>query len=377
MSQQPPNQLLTLPGLSGGDANDVSTASLPWWRKPRNIIGIVIALLLVIFAIFGWQFINRKPPVNYQTQQVTQGDLSLTINATGPIQSSVYNLVFQGSGGKITELDVKQGQKVTKGQVLAKLDKTALQDALNTSQANLDVAKTNLNTAINNAGATANQVNVGINVAQTAVGVNTNNQTASIGSGNASVANAQTALDNAQNSLDAAQQSADATRNQADAQLQQSLLNCSSSGSSSSSTSGALLLPFLPALNLSSDYVLPAGSSPVASPSPVESPVASPSPSPTSAPAKTPTPDPAKVSACKDAAQATHDSTIATADANVTNAQNSVDAAQSNLTVAQANGNQSITSSVIRSAVSSAFSCRFSSKHISQTPHLRALFSSK
>lgn len=62
------------------------------------------------------------------------------------MQSSIYNLVFTGSG-TIAKIDVSVGQTVTKGQVLAELDKTSLQDALNAAQATVLSAQTGVNNA--------------------------------------------------------------------------------------------------------------------------------------------------------------------------------------------------------------------------------------
>ena len=134
--------LLTLPGYSnGGDlsipGNTVKPLR-PWWRRRAGIIGIVLVLLVVLAAGSLYTLLNRQPPPSYQYGQVTQGDLALTIDATGPLQSpATYNLVAATSG-IIKNIDVKVGQKVTRGQVLAELDRTALQDAVNQAQATVN-----------------------------------------------------------------------------------------------------------------------------------------------------------------------------------------------------------------------------------------------
>lgn len=351
MSQQPPNQLLTLPGLSGGDANDVSTATLPWWRRPRVIIGIAIALLIVLIGGLLLSFLNRKPPVTYQTQQVTQGDLSLTINATGPLQSSVYNLVFQGTGGKIIELDVKQGQKVTKGQILAKLDPTALKDALTTAQANLDSAKAALNTAITNAGASGNQYNVGLNVAKTAVGVNTNNQSQSVSVANANVASAQTTLDNAQSNLNSVQNTANTTKNQAQAQRQSDLNACEVAATTTNTSANASVATAQANVTTAQQALTKAQT---ANPT-VQTDITAAEQNLKTAQAALSTAQntasqqksnaQTTLSACKQAANQKYNASVASADASIVTAQNSVNTSQSGLTQAQANANQTITTS--------------------------------
>jgi HlyD family secretion protein len=137
-SQNTANPLLTLPGYSNGGALSIPGNTVkpvrPWWRL-AGIIGIVLVLLVVLAAGLLYTLLNQQPPPSYQYGQVTQGDLALNIDATGPLQSpATYNLVAATSG-IIKKIDVKVGQKVTRGQVLAELDKTALQDAVNQAQA--------------------------------------------------------------------------------------------------------------------------------------------------------------------------------------------------------------------------------------------------
>src|SRR6266702_7576200 len=100
-----------------------------WWKRPRYLL--LLSALLVILIVLGLVLpgVLRPRTVTYQSQKATQGNFDLTINATGPIQSGTYNVVFSGSG-KLAEIDAKVGQTVKKGDVLAKLDKTSLQDAL-------------------------------------------------------------------------------------------------------------------------------------------------------------------------------------------------------------------------------------------------------
>src|SRR6266702_1702971 len=138
MSQQTPNvpgPVLALPGLADSeDDASLGSPSPPWWRRRGVIIGIVILLLVILLGGLLLTFLNRKPRVAYQFQQSTQGNLAVTISATGPLQGGVYNINFSGSG-TISQIDVKVGQSVVKGQILAKLDKTSLQDAVDQAQA--------------------------------------------------------------------------------------------------------------------------------------------------------------------------------------------------------------------------------------------------
>src|SRR5579863_1938407 len=134
MAQQPqqpgsPGGLLALPGL--GEDEDDGTVALPprapWWRRRGPIIGLILLAILILGSIFGYMYLTRKRPVQLQTAQIMQGNVALTISATGPLQGGTYNINFSGTG-KIAEIDVKVGQHVNQGQVVAKLDPTSLQD---------------------------------------------------------------------------------------------------------------------------------------------------------------------------------------------------------------------------------------------------------
>lgn len=196
----PSHQLLNLSEQGAAD-EAYGSSSAPWWRRRRGLsimAGVLLAILLggLVFAAT-----HRQPRVTYQFQQVTQGNLAITVSATGPVQSGTYNLIFSGQGGKIDEIDVAIGQKVTKGQKLAQLDTTLLQDAVNQAQVAVNNAQANLNAAIDAASNSVGQSNANVSAARTALADAKTNQAQVLAQSQASVDAAQTALDNAQTNL--------------------------------------------------------------------------------------------------------------------------------------------------------------------------------
>src|SRR6266566_4662414 len=172
MSQQTPNvpgPVLALPGLADSeDDASLGSPSPPWWRRRGVIIGIVILLLVILLGGLLLTFLNRKPRVAYQFQQATQGNLAVTISATGPLQGGVYNINFSGTG-TISQIDVKVGQTVIKGQILAKLDKTSLQGAVDPTQVTVNTDLAAVNNSVNNSSATKGQSSASIAAAETAL----------------------------------------------------------------------------------------------------------------------------------------------------------------------------------------------------------------
>src|SRR5258707_754452 len=202
----PPAPLINLPSLSEDDTNTGLPPILRPRRRRRWIILIGLILLVLLLGALIVRASSQGPKVTYQTGHLTQGNLTITVNATGPIQSGTYNLIFSGTGGKIDEIDVSVGQKVTKGQVLAHLDPTALQDAVDQAQTTVDNARASLNAAVASANSSSGNSNTSVSAAQTAVSGTKASATQVANQGQASVNTAQTALTNAQTALTNAQQ---------------------------------------------------------------------------------------------------------------------------------------------------------------------------
>ncbi len=217
-SQGPTNPLLTLPGL--GDDIDVGIPSrTPWWRRRGIIIGFTIFLIILLVGGGLLLALNRRRGVNYQFQSATNGTLSLSISATGPIQSGIYNLTFTGSGGKIDTINVNVGETVHKGQVLAQLDKTSLQDAVNQAQAAVIAAQNNLGSTQDSYSKSQAQQAAAIAAAQTTLSNDQANLTNTQNEGQASINIAQTTLSNDQTALTNTQKTAQASINSAQTTL--------------------------------------------------------------------------------------------------------------------------------------------------------------
>lgn len=83
------------------------------------------------------------PRPSYQTSIVRRGDLTVGVTATGPLAPvSSIPLTFKTSG-RLAELRVGVGDHVNKGQVLAVLDPTDLQAALDQAKSTLDQVQAN------------------------------------------------------------------------------------------------------------------------------------------------------------------------------------------------------------------------------------------
>ncbi|HJV84235.1 MAG TPA: efflux RND transporter periplasmic adaptor subunit [Noviherbaspirillum sp.] len=100
---------------------------------------LIIVLAALAYAAFRWG--NAEPPLNYLTEEVTRGNLVVTVSATGTLQPT--NQVDVGSelSGTIERVLVDDNDHVKKGQELARLDTSKLQDQVTRSSAALVAAE--------------------------------------------------------------------------------------------------------------------------------------------------------------------------------------------------------------------------------------------
>ncbi|MFS0736521.1 efflux RND transporter periplasmic adaptor subunit [Sphingomonas sp. 1P06PA] len=111
-------------------------------RRGAMLKWAAIAIGVVLLALLAWRlFFAGDAAVGYATQRVERGNLTVTVAATGNLQPT--NQVDVGSelSGLITDVYVDNNDRVTKGQVLARLDTRAFVDAVNQRRAGLDSAR--------------------------------------------------------------------------------------------------------------------------------------------------------------------------------------------------------------------------------------------
>lgn len=134
-------------------------------KKWLVILLIVIALLIIAFLMA-----NKKPPVEYSTVKAEEGQLLQTVSESGtvkPVKELALNFL---TSGRVKEINVKVGDKVEMGKVLAALDDSALQTRKTEAEAALNVAQASLSKLLAGAGnATINVSLTSLNQAQVAV----------------------------------------------------------------------------------------------------------------------------------------------------------------------------------------------------------------
>ena len=107
------------------------------WR----FILLPLIVFILVLPLTACRTASSQSVDSTQLIPVSRGDLILKVSGSGKIAiSKDANLSFS-SGGKLAVLNVKEGDVITKGTVLAKLDTASLELAASQAKVALDQAK--------------------------------------------------------------------------------------------------------------------------------------------------------------------------------------------------------------------------------------------
>jgi HlyD family secretion protein len=106
---------------------------------------IIVSAIIVIMVGGVWYFQRGKSNApQYQTTTVERGDLTQAVTATGTLNPVVNVTVGSQVSGRISKLNVDYNSIVKSNEVIAEIDPSTYQGALEQAQANLANAKANL-----------------------------------------------------------------------------------------------------------------------------------------------------------------------------------------------------------------------------------------
>ncbi|PIT95076.1 hypothetical protein COT98_01240 [Candidatus Falkowbacteria bacterium CG10_big_fil_rev_8_21_14_0_10_39_9] len=111
----------------------------------HKIITIIIALALVGGSYyFYWQKTNASTVTRYVLTKVERGMISTSISGSGQISSSNQVEVKPKVSGDVVSLNIKIGQEVKAGDILAQLNTKDAQKTIRDAQINLQSAQLSL-----------------------------------------------------------------------------------------------------------------------------------------------------------------------------------------------------------------------------------------
>jgi multidrug efflux pump subunit AcrA (membrane-fusion protein) len=151
------------------DSDFMPLPHLPRARRSRRWLPWLIAGVLVVLiggGILVALRASRSTPVQYTQATATIDNLTVTAAGSGPVvPHATYNLNFSASA-PITTIYVKVGDRVTKGQKLASLDPTTLQESVNQAQNTVNADQNSLNEAETNLTNVQTQEATALNIAK-------------------------------------------------------------------------------------------------------------------------------------------------------------------------------------------------------------------
>ncbi|MEA2721132.1 MAG: HlyD family secretion protein [Candidatus Eremiobacteraeota bacterium] len=170
-----------------------------WWFVAAAVV-IIVAIVASVIAVR-----SRASAVTYVSVPVQTGSLAQTVTASGTLNPQNTISIGTQVSGTISEIDADFNSHVKKGQILAKLDPTTFQAALDQARATL--AQTEAQAQASGATASGGPSAVAASQAQAQAAVATSRVAeATANASNAAIATAQTNVTKAQSALALAQQ---------------------------------------------------------------------------------------------------------------------------------------------------------------------------
>ncbi|WP_127503639.1 efflux RND transporter periplasmic adaptor subunit [Actinoplanes solisilvae] len=121
-------------------------------RRPAVAVNAAIVVALAAGGFWAYRTLagpGSTPAANAATRTVAvqRGTVTKTVTADGTVGSASTATAGFVTAGTVTSITVRVGQRVTKGQVLAKVDPAAAQRSLDAAEADLDAARDSLGRA--------------------------------------------------------------------------------------------------------------------------------------------------------------------------------------------------------------------------------------
>src|SRR3977135_1591819 len=126
--------------------NSATTVTLPatsrvskplaFIKSHSKVLGAICLLLLGGALAFVW-WSRKDAGADYLTDKVTRGTIEVNVSATGTVQAVTTVLVGSQVSGSVAWLGADFKSRVTRGQVVAKLDPALFQAQVDTARANV------------------------------------------------------------------------------------------------------------------------------------------------------------------------------------------------------------------------------------------------
>jgi HlyD family secretion protein len=112
--------------------------------RTKRIVGAVTAVVVIGGIVAANVIREKRSRVAVQTGEVAKHDLVQVVTASGEVRPRRYVNVGANVSGRIVELDVQEGDRVKKGQVLARIESERYAAAVRQAEAAVQAARADL-----------------------------------------------------------------------------------------------------------------------------------------------------------------------------------------------------------------------------------------
>ena len=108
-------------------------------RRKKIFIGAGVVVLLELIAFVNFRY-QRVDAVEINTEKIDKRDLASIVSASGKIQPKTLVNISADTMGRVTNLAVNEGERVTKGQFLLEIDPRNLRTRVESGEASLQAS---------------------------------------------------------------------------------------------------------------------------------------------------------------------------------------------------------------------------------------------
>ena len=110
-------------------------------KRKWKVLITVLVLVVGSIAVFAGVRYSKRGIVEVQTGRVVRQDLTSLVTASGEIKPRKYINIGANATGELTDIPVKEGDRVRKGALLAKIENTQPEADVNAQRASLSSAE--------------------------------------------------------------------------------------------------------------------------------------------------------------------------------------------------------------------------------------------
>lgn len=111
----------------------------------QHLIATIAGVAIIVLAAGGWWYLATSKAPSFSTVTVGRGNVVQSVDEPGTVMTeNSVNMSFE-EAGQITQVNVKEGDTVSAGEILASLDTSSLMAGLEQASATLAAAEANLN----------------------------------------------------------------------------------------------------------------------------------------------------------------------------------------------------------------------------------------